>query len=310
MTEGRTPVIITVPHAGNRVPEHLYQGDRPLGLPPRFFDNKSPYRRHETCDWGMSRVVQYVLDHGWDVTIVTTNVSRLVCDVNRAPDDNGFITKHSNDTGSPLHTKYAGQFNANLSDNETATRVAYYKEYHNGLASQIQRVKDLHGFAIILDLHSFAPKFSGKPRTVEVGTLELPDPTGLSSEITKALTREYRTTNTLKRRFKHERPAYVNFASKAPYDLGRLPQKEIAFVRNMETDAGAYVGLEFRSDVLKTRAGIAKVMVPIQKALEPCIGGHVQHQDFKETALMNLLEQTKLASRYIEKARRKADAMA
>lgn len=165
--EGDGPLIITGPHNGYFVPSALYtaQGD-PLGVSAEWFDPQNPEHLHNTCDWGVQPLFEVLKERfsGRGITFLEATHSRLVADLNRTEEH--FITASASDIGVDIPA------NNNLSAADIDDRKArYYTPWVEALAHTFNRVKEKHGYAIILDLHSFSPVFKGQAREVDIGTI-------------------------------------------------------------------------------------------------------------------------------------------
>jgi N-formylglutamate amidohydrolase len=140
---GNRPIIISIPHCGLFVPDELAarMTDEALTLPD--------------TDWHIPELLDFAPD--LDVTILQSNISRYVVDLNRPPDDTplykgattGLVSTITFD-GNPIYKP--GQ---ELKETEQAERVArYWQPYHTQLQNEIGRNLDRHGFALLFDAHS------------------------------------------------------------------------------------------------------------------------------------------------------------
>lgn len=99
-----------------------------------------------------------------DAALVHAPVSRLIHDLNRAPDSPGAMPARSE--------IYEVPGNRDLSPAERARRVdAVYAPFHAGLAALIARRIALGLQPVIVTVHSFTPIWHGKPRAVEFGVI-------------------------------------------------------------------------------------------------------------------------------------------
>ncbi|MDX1554423.1 MAG: N-formylglutamate deformylase [Xanthomonadales bacterium] len=141
--ESDSPLIISVPHAGTQIPADIKDRMRPESL---FLPD---------TDWFVDKL------YGWarveHASLVSTAWSRYVIDVNRPPDDSPMYERPG--TGLvPLET-FAGdpiyrQGRAPEASEISQRLEAYWKPFHRALDEQINRVREEHGFGVLLDGHS------------------------------------------------------------------------------------------------------------------------------------------------------------
>ncbi len=72
VTPGEAPLLVSVPHAGTELPAELV---------PRLV---SPWLARKDADWHLDRLYDFAL--GLGATVVRTDLSRTLIDVNRDPD--------------------------------------------------------------------------------------------------------------------------------------------------------------------------------------------------------------------------------
>jgi N-formylglutamate deformylase len=153
LQQGRTPLLVSVPHAGIKVPESIracFTGQA-LPLPD--------------TDWFVDRLYQQVTQLGAGLMVATG--SRYIIDLNRPPDDGALYDTPT--TGLvPLETF---QGNAIYSEGRkpSATEIQertrdWWQPWHDALGEELLRLKSLHGHAVLLDAHSI---FALLPRLFE-----------------------------------------------------------------------------------------------------------------------------------------------
>jgi predicted N-formylglutamate amidohydrolase len=99
-----------------------------------------------------------------DACLVHAPVSRLIHDLNRAPDSAGAMPVRSENIDIPG--------NCGLAPAEAAARVAaVYAPFHAGLAAVIARRLVLGLRPVLVTVHSFTPVWHGAPRPVEFGVI-------------------------------------------------------------------------------------------------------------------------------------------
>jgi formiminoglutamase len=173
--EGAAPLILSIPHAGTEIPDDLQTGLVSLWL-----------ARKDT-DWWLREL--YGFAEEMDATIIHTDISRTVIDVNRDP------------SGAPLYPGQAGTALCPLTsfDGEALyqdgkapdaaeilrRRVAYFDPYHEAIAGEIARLRRRHRSIVLYDCHSIRSKiprlFPGILPHFNIGTN---DDKACASEIT------------------------------------------------------------------------------------------------------------------------------
>lgn len=148
------PIVVDVPHAGEWIPDEVRRdmvvGDRLL---------------RRDLDLYVDRIWADAPERG--ATLVASNVSRYVVDLNRAPDD---ISSEAVEGGEAIHEPGYYQDRGVVWRNTTGgtpvmehplSREAFeerletfYFPYHRALESEIERVRDQFGLCILLDGHS------------------------------------------------------------------------------------------------------------------------------------------------------------
>ena len=165
LSEGDAPLIISVPHAGIFVPEEIKN---------RF---TAEGRELADTDWHVPLLYQdYAAKH--NVTMIAANYSRYVIDLNRPSDDTPLYPGQKKVPLCPDMTfedKPVYDDGQAPAKDEIAERItAYWQPYHDELARQIERVKSLHGYAVLYDAHSIAQElpslFNGKLPDINIGT--------------------------------------------------------------------------------------------------------------------------------------------
>jgi N-formylglutamate deformylase len=161
---GTTPLLVSVPHAGRRIPRELQ--DR---LVPRALDV-------EDTDWHLEQLYDFVRSLG--AGLIVPQHSRYVVDLNRPPENTPMYAGSNNTelcptrffTGDPLYRE--GQAPG---DAEIARRVqTYWRPYHDALRQELDRLRAVHGHAVLFDGHSIKSElpwlFEGKLPDLNLGT--------------------------------------------------------------------------------------------------------------------------------------------
>lgn len=146
---GNSSVILSLPHSGTFVPDGIW------------------HRLNETgqmladTDWHVDRLYDDLLP---DATIVKANFHRYVIDANRDPSGASLYPGQNTTTLCPT-TDFEGKPIYLDGQEPTANEVgqrcsSYHTIYHDALASEIVRVKEQNGVAILYDCHSIRSQIS------------------------------------------------------------------------------------------------------------------------------------------------------
>jgi N-formylglutamate deformylase len=163
---GRTPLLVSMPHTGTRVPEWLE---------PRL--TRAAKALPDT-DWHLEPLYDFLDELGASVLVATH--SRYVVDLNRPP-DNANLYPGQDTTGivpvdtfhkEPLYLPGFGP-----SEAEVRSRIEqYWRPYHAKLVEVLASVKSEHGYALLWDAHSIlsvVPRFfAGKLPDFNLGTAD------------------------------------------------------------------------------------------------------------------------------------------
>ncbi|MFT4158675.1 N-formylglutamate deformylase [Shinella sp.] len=161
--QGTSPVILAFPHTGTEVPADIWE---------RLNDNG---RTLADTDWHIERLYDGLLP---DATTVRATFHRYVIDANRDPagvslypgqNTTGLVPETDFD-GKPIWKEGEAPTEADIAD-----RLAHFHApYHATLAAEIERVKAIHGVAILYDCHSIRSLipflFEGRLPDFNVGT--------------------------------------------------------------------------------------------------------------------------------------------
>ena len=160
---GSSPVILGFPHTGTDVPAKIRA---------RLNDNGLLLA---DTDWHIHRLYDGLLD---DATTVRATFHRYVIDANRDPAGTS-LYPGQNTTGLVPETDFDGKAiwkdGAAPTEADIAYRLAnFHAPYHAALAAEIERVKAIHGVAILYDCHSIRSLipflFEGRLPDFNVGT--------------------------------------------------------------------------------------------------------------------------------------------
>jgi formiminoglutamase len=139
--QGSSPIVLGLPHTGTFVP-----GD----VVGNLNDNG---RKLADTDWHIDQLYADLMP---ELTTVKANFHRYVIDANRDPSGVSLYPGENTTTLVPL-TDFEGQpiwDRPPTDDDVEQRRIAYHSPYHAALKSELERVHELHGIAILYDCHS------------------------------------------------------------------------------------------------------------------------------------------------------------
>ncbi|MGN6528838.1 MAG: N-formylglutamate deformylase [Burkholderiaceae bacterium] len=165
LTRGTTPLLVSLPHSGELIPDDLRDAYVPRAL------------ALEDTDWHLQRL--YAFAEGLGASVLRPRVSRYVIDLNRPPDDAPMYPGANNTelcptrffTGDPLYREGRAPDAA-----EIARRTAqWWLPYHRALMAELERLRAAHGHAVLFDGHSIRSElpwlFEGKLPALNLGTV-------------------------------------------------------------------------------------------------------------------------------------------
>lgn len=141
---GRTPLVVSVPHAGTEIAPELRERvvERALGV--------------EDTDWYLDRLYAFAKDLG--ASLLLPRYSRYVVDLNRPPDNQPMYAGANNTELTPTRffTGDALYRDGHAPDDAEVQRrvAAYWRPYHDALAAEVARLRERHGHAVVFDAHS------------------------------------------------------------------------------------------------------------------------------------------------------------
>lgn len=163
VTHGDSPLVLGLPHTGTDVPDDCLVRLNDTG------------RALSDTDWHIDRLYADLVP---DLTTVRTKVHRYVIDVNRDPSGTS-LYPGQNTTGLCPLTDFDGlplyREGQEPDTVEVARRrTAYHAPYHAALQAELDRIRALHGFAILYDCHSIRSQipflFDGTLPDFNIGT--------------------------------------------------------------------------------------------------------------------------------------------
>lgn len=163
VTRGTSPVILAFPHTGTEVPADIWE---------RLNDNG---RLLADTDWHIHDLYAGLLPNA---TTVRATFHRYVIDANRDP-TGASLYPGQNTTGLVPDTDFDGlpiwKDGATPTEADIADRLAkFHAPYHAALVAEIERVKAIHGIALLYDCHSIRSLipflFAGRLPDFNIGT--------------------------------------------------------------------------------------------------------------------------------------------
>lgn len=158
-----TPLILAMPHGGTELPDSLEEAFR------------SPWLARRDADWHIKALYSGLVD----ATIVGTDVSRSIIDVNRDPSGASLYPGQATTELCPT-TTFDGEplyLSPTVAPDEAAIahrRAIWFDPYHAALAGEIARLRALHSRVVVYDCHSIRghiPRlFDGELPVFNIGT--------------------------------------------------------------------------------------------------------------------------------------------
>lgn len=150
---GAGPVVLVCEHASHTVPARLANSFAPNDV----------LVSHAGWDPGAADIAS-LLSEELQAPLISAAYSRLVFDVNRAPDSPDAIRFESEIHNIPS--------NRNLSDEERCWRIEnIYEPFHAEIDDMLKRRARQGQASVLVTIHTFAPVYFGRPRDVEIGIL-------------------------------------------------------------------------------------------------------------------------------------------
>jgi N-formylglutamate deformylase len=161
---GSTPLLVSLPHVGTRIPD---------ALKPLFVERALQV---EDSDWHLEQV--YGFARGLGAGMIVPLHSRYVIDLNRPPENTPMYAGANNTELCPTRF-FSGDAlyrdgRAPTAQHIDARRKTYWQPYHDALMAELARLKQLHGHAILWDGHSIRSElpwlFEGRLPDLNLGT--------------------------------------------------------------------------------------------------------------------------------------------
>lgn len=164
LQKGAIPLLISIPHMGTR-------------LDPQIATNFTQVAGFvDDTDWHLDRLYGFARDGG--ASFLTPVYSRYIIDLNRPPDDENLYPGQDTTGLCPVDTfdkeplYLAGREPSE--QEKIRRRQLFWEPYHAALQTELQRIKQEHGFAVLWEAHSIRSEisrfFPGKLTDFNFGT--------------------------------------------------------------------------------------------------------------------------------------------
>ena len=159
-------MLISMPHVGTSIPAELAQ------------DMETVAQIKADTDWHLPLL--YNMAEQLGASLISAEYSRYVIDLNRPREDSNLYPGQDTTGLCPIDT-FAKQPLYKTGCQPTAEQIArridqYWQPYHDQLQSELLRIRQQHGIAILWDAHSIASQvprfFNGKLPDLNFGTAD------------------------------------------------------------------------------------------------------------------------------------------
>lgn len=149
---GNTPLLISMPHAGTTIPDAIAA------------DMSAVAQLKADTDWHLPLL--YNMAEKLGASVISAEYSRYVIDLNRSKDDSNLYPGQDTTGLCPVDT-FSKQPLYKAGREPDAMHIAeriekYWQPYHQQLGEELERIRALHGIAVLWDAHSIAsvvPRF-------------------------------------------------------------------------------------------------------------------------------------------------------
>jgi N-formylglutamate deformylase len=164
VTRGEAPLLISIPHGGEYLPDSIAAQMTPIA------------RLRADTDWHLNRLYGFTSELG--ASVVQANYSRYVIDPNRPGDGSSLYPGQTTTALCPVET-FRGEplypDGGTPSEDEVANRRRlYWQPYHDTLRTEIERLRQRHANVLVWEAHSIAgllPRlFEGQLPSLNLGT--------------------------------------------------------------------------------------------------------------------------------------------
>jgi N-formylglutamate deformylase len=163
---GQLPLLISLPHDGTAIPDDIAE---------HMLDSA---RRVPDTDWHVSTLYDFARELG--ASLLVPRYSRYVIDLNRPPDGAALYPGRS-ETGLCPVQGFSGEAlyregHAPDAAEVERRRQRYWQPYHTALAGELERLKSVHGRALLWEGHSIRSAvpmlFEGRLPDLNLGTAD------------------------------------------------------------------------------------------------------------------------------------------
>lgn len=226
--EGSTPLLISVPHDGRRLPADIAA------------DMTAVAQSTPDTDWHVARLYAFARDAG--ASLLVANYSRYVVDLNRSADDEVLYPGQLVTGLCPARTFAGDDLYVDGRDVDAAEqqrRVAsYWSPYHDKLETTLESLKGRYGHALLWDAHSIPSRvpglFDGELPALNIGTWDGRSCAAEREQAVAAVARNSGYSSVLNGRFKG---GYITRHYGAPASGVHALQLEIAQRAYMDEDS-------------------------------------------------------------------------
>jgi formiminoglutamase len=159
---GKARLIVSIPHAGTEIPEVFEPALVSLWL------------ARKDADWWLKEL--YGFAESFDATVISTEVSRTIIDLNRDPSGKSLYPGQATTELCPS-TTFDGEalYRGSMSPEGLAhRRLNYFDPYHDAITKEISRLKSIHESVVLYDCHSIRSSitrlFPGTLPNFNIGT--------------------------------------------------------------------------------------------------------------------------------------------
>lgn len=160
-----SPILFSVPHDGGCIPSEISNKMHEYAL-------DTPDR-----DYYVAQLFNFAKD--LDISLLKTNISRYVIDMNRSPDNESLYPGQSVTELCPT-TSFDDRdiYKYDIPDrDEVQARIEkYWQPFHQIISDKLSTIRQQHGYAILFDCHSIKSKvprfFDGKLPDINIGTYD------------------------------------------------------------------------------------------------------------------------------------------
>jgi N-formylglutamate deformylase len=166
LSRGSVPLLVSLPHCGELIPDELVDAFEPRALAV------------EDTDWHLQRLYGFAWQLG--ASVLVPRFSRYVVDLNRPPDDAPMYPGANNTelcptrffTGDAIYREGSAPDRAAVAER---TR-RWWKPYHDALRAELDRLRAEHGHVVLFDGHSIRSElpwlFEGELPALNLGTVD------------------------------------------------------------------------------------------------------------------------------------------